>query len=388
MRPFEVDWWPNGIICGAGTVGNLAQALSDLGKERALLICGPSIGASKVATKVKEILTGRLVGVFSEVEMHAPIPVLEKVAGVARTLEADVVVSLGGGSAIDSAKGACLLERVGLDYGQYALEPGRPRGAQSMPPLRLAHIAIPTTTGSGSEVTPTCGLLDPALGHKRIFRSERLIPDLAILDPEMATETPVRLTACSGMTAVARCVESLYGGRRNPFRSALALYALGFLKRSLPKSIMAPSDLEARMECLVGAAMSAVAANVNTSAVHAIGHIVGGRYGLQHGIAHAILLPSAMRVMLPQIADEQKSVLFALGGSLDSLTADQSGARAADIVAALVAELPMPKQLREVGVEESALEDIAEHASNDPILLGSGANLTSDVILSLLISAY
>jgi alcohol dehydrogenase class IV len=384
MLTFDIDWWPKRVICGHGSVQRLRQLAQQLGRGRALIVCGKSVAASKSLIAVKEQLGEMLAGIFPDIEMHAPLPILERGAAMAREAAADLVVSVGGGSAIDSGKGICLIHRVGKEYASYAL----PGSAAPMPELKLAHIAIPTTTGSGSEVTPTCGLRDPAMGHKRIFRDERLIPDVAILDPEMAAGTPAKLTACSGMTAVARCIEALYSGRRNPFRSALALHGLELLVRYLPESVTAPHNLKARANCLVASAMSAVAANVNTSAVHAIGHVVGGRYSLQHGIAHAILLSGGMRVMLPLAGEEQKQVLRTFGEASEKLTADAAGRQASELMRQFVSGLPVPQRLREVGVEHRALASLAEQASHDPILRSSGGNLSADSIRDLLEQAY
>ena len=390
MRPFEIDWWPKRVISGAGSVAHLPAQIEAMGKTRVVLLCGRSIKSSSAAAKVEKVLGKSLVGVFPELEMHAPIPVLERAVDYVRSVGGDVLISLGGGSAIDSVKGVRLLEQVGSDFDCHALKSGEAgrREDIAMPPIRLPQIAIPTTTGSGSELTPTCGLRDPSSGHKLIFRNERLIPELAILDPEMAVEASPSLTAYSSMTAVARSVEALYGGRRSPFRSALSLQALSLLTRSLTRSVERPDDLEARADCLVGSALSAIAANVNTSAVHAIGHILGGRYKLQHGAPHAMLLPSAMRIMLPSIGNEQKAVLFALGASPEGLAPDEAGRRAATIMQALVASLPIPKRLSDVKIAQTDLPEIAAQASRDPIFLRSGADLSGEQILDLLQSAY
>lgn len=391
MRSFEIDWWPKRVISGQGSAETIREVAGELGRKRALIVCGKSVAASACFLAIKERLADLFAGAFPSVEMHAPLPVLEKGAALARELRVDLLVSIGGGSAIDSGKGICLIHRVGENYRSYALGSRSPSGADrapTMPQPYLAHIAIPTTTGSGSEITPTCGLRDPARGQKTIFRNECLIPDVAILDPQMATGCPATLTACSGMTAVARCVEALYSGRRNPFRSALALRALGMLTQHLPASITSPNDLEARANCLVASAMSAVAANVNTSTVHAVGHVVGGQYELQHGVPHAILLPGGMRIMLPLIGDEQKLVLQALGEAPGQMMADQAGRRASELMKRFVSRLPMPQWLREVGIEQAALASLAEHASHDPILHSSGGNVSAETIRGMLEQAY
>jgi alcohol dehydrogenase class IV len=383
-RRFEIDWWPNRIVFESGAVDRLGSILEQVGRRRAFVVCGRSLAAGDVLHRVKAALGGACAGVFTEIEMHAPLPVLERGVEAAGSADADCIVSLGGGSAIDSGKGIALIDTVGLDYRSFALSPNGKR----IPQLRMAHIAIPTTTGSGSEVAPTCGLRDPQSARKVVFRDTRLIPSVAILDPQVTLDTPARLTAASGITAVARCVESLYSGRRNPIHSGIALHALRMLIAALPRSIEAPRDIAARSQCLIAAAMSAISANANVSAVHAIGHIVGGRYGLQHGIAHAILLAPTMRLMLPSIGSVQIPLLEALACSSTGMNDDEAGQRAADIVASFVAELLLPARLRDAGVPQADISALAEHAAHDPIMLASGAPIETDKIAALLRSAW
>ena len=374
---------------GQGAAGRLQELLGQIGRRRAMIVCGRSVGAGSLHTSAVRALGDTYAGSFTSLEMHAPLPVLEAAAEQVRRLDADTIVSIGGGSAIDSAKGIGLIDAAGAAWKECALnsEAARLGRRRAVPRRRLAHIAVPTTTGSGSEVAPTCGLRDPQRGTKLIFRDSHLIPDIALLDPELTVDTPARLTAASGMTAVARAVEQLYSGRRNPVHAALGLDALRMLAVSLPRSIEQPRDIEARSQCQVAAAMSAIAANVNVSAVHAVGHVVGGKHGLQHGIAHAILLAPAMRLMLPAVGEQQRLVLAALGGEAAAGSGDDAGRLAADRIAGLVAGLPLPARLSEVGVKEDELAAIAEHASHDPIMLTAAAPASAAQILALLRSA-
>lgn len=389
MRPFEIDWWPNRIVCENGAVRRLAELVAGLGRRRAFVICGKSIAAGPDYGRVVAGLGERFAGAFQCLEMHAPLPVLEAAAAAARQDNADCVVSIGGGSAIDSGKALALIDAAGADWRDCSLngEAAQSGARKPVPAPRLAHIAVPTTTGSGSEVAPTFGLRDPALGRKLIFRDSGMIPTIALLDPEMTLAAGGRLTAASGMTAVARSIEALYSGRRNPFYAGLALEALRMLATALPRTVEHPDDIAARAQCQIAAAMSAIAANVNVSAVHAVGHVVGGKYGLQHGIAHAILLAPAMRLMLPALGDQQRNVLAALGGNPDGRAGSEAGRDAAVRMAALVASLPLPQRLTEVGVQESDLPPIAEHASQDPIMLTAAAPASAAQILTLLKSA-
>src|SRR5262249_13775109 len=185
-----------------------------------------------------------------------------------------------------------------------------------LPPRRLPPPPVPPTAASGPAVLPPAACRDPQSRRKLLFWDHTLVPAATVLDPEMAVHTPPALTAATGMTAMARAIESLYSGKRHPMSSALALHAVRLLRDALPRSIEAPRDLEARAACQMACTMAGMAAiNAMVSVVHAIGHIVGGRYGLQHGVSHTILLAPAMRLLLPVIGHEQALLVDALGGS-------------------------------------------------------------------------
>jgi alcohol dehydrogenase class IV len=198
-----------------------------------------------------------------------------------------------------------------------------------------------------------------------LFWDDALTPAVALLDPEMTVQTGAFLTAASGMTAVARCVEALYSADRNALSEGLALHALRLLSRSLPVTVENPTDLAARADCQIACAMSGIASmNAMVSLVHALGHIFGGRYALQHGVSHTILLPSAMRSLLPVIGERQKLVLEAMGGT-PRHSADAAGAAAADLLDAMIARLPLKRRLRDIGVAAEDLPKIAAASTSD-----------------------
>jgi alcohol dehydrogenase class IV len=188
-----------------------------------------------------------------------------------------------------------------------------------------------------------------------------MTPDATVLDPEMAVHAGPELSAATGMTAMARCIESLYSADRQPITTGLALHGARLLRRSLPRSVESPGDLAARADCQLACVMSGVAGiNSMVCLVHAIGHVVGGRYGLQHGISHAMLLAPAMRRLLPAIGEDQRYVLAAMTDTPEALDPDAAGAQAADLLQAMFETLPLPRRLSDVGV---AAEDIPEIAA-------------------------
>jgi alcohol dehydrogenase class IV len=310
--------------------------------------------------------------------------------GVYRDSGADALVTVGGGSAIDAGKAIQIMLATGGDLARYAIRyaPGGAMEKQALPQRTVPHVAVPTTAGSASDVMPTAASRDPQSRKKLLFWDDDLTPSATVLDPEMAVHTPPALTAATGMTAMARAVETLYSGFRHPISTGLALHAVRLLREALPRAVAEPHDLDARAACQMACTMSGMAAiNAMVSVVHAIGHIVGGRYGLQHGISHSILLAPAMRFLLPTIGKDQSLLLEALGGEpyeKPFATPDEHGAECAERIAAFVGALPLPHRLRDVGVTEAELPEIAHLTMSDYMMANLPRPMAEHEVLALL----
>jgi alcohol dehydrogenase class IV len=371
-------------------MGMLPKLLAGLGASRAFVVCGKTAAGGPLLKRVLAVLGERCAGVFNEVSAHTPLPMVERALAALRAARADAIISVGGGSAIDAGKGLALLGMATGPLDLYRVRYGSEgeMAQERLPRSGVPHIAIPTTSGSASEVMPTSAIRDIVQLKKLLFWDDALIPQAVILDPEMAIHTGPFLSASAGMTAVARCVESLYSASRNPVTDGLALHALRLLYRNLPVVVDRPDDLDARFACQVACAMSGIAAiNSMVSIVHALGHIVGGKYGLQHGVFHSILLAPAMRQMLPVIGGTQHLVLDALGGG-EAATADEAGAAAADRVQALVSRLPLKSKLRELGITAEEISDIAAQGSHDYMMANLPRPMSVPDIEALLRKAW
>jgi alcohol dehydrogenase class IV len=354
------------------------------------VICGKTISEGPVFERIKNLLGPAFAGAFTDVKMHSPLPDLTALIGRIKDCEADALISVGGGSAIDAAKGASLLLASGGDLDRYAIDYASAGMKRDLLPKRsIAHVSIPTTAGSASEVMPTAGIRDPEKRKKMLFWDDLLIPESVILDPYVGTFANARLTSMSGMTAVARCIESLYSKDRHPVSTALSLHALRLLNRALPQAANDPNNLQARSDAQYACFMSGTAAiNAMVSLVHAVGHAVGGRLALQHGISHAILLAPSMRVLMSVIGDDQKLVLDALGHNPYGMSADAAGAAAADAIEALVEKLPIPKRLRELNLTEADLVDIALHTEHEYMMANLPRPVSTAEVLALLKSCW
>src|SRR5438094_5858212 len=337
------------------SVGAEAEALG----ERVLFVCTPSLKSSTHAARVRASLGRRLVAEFTDVAPHVPRESVEAARALAAEKQADVVVAMGGGSAIGVGKGIALGERVSL-------------------------IAIPTTY-AGSEMTPVVGITDRADGRKRVQRHPAVLPRLAIYDPEVTLDLPAPLTASTGMNALAHCVEACYARDLNPVVRSVALEGLRHIARSLPLCVAAGDDIEAREDLLLGAYLAGFSiANATMALHHGLCHVLGGRTGIAHGVVNAILLPHVMAFNTDAVPDAMSAIADAM----------DAGARTRDIgaapraVAALVATLPVPKRLREAGVSEDMLASLAAEAAANQTIKANPKPVTEADLAQLLRSAW
>ncbi len=375
-----IENWPKRVRFGPGSVAELPNLMAGLGVNRALVVCGRTVAGGDMLARVAGALGDRCAAVYDRVTAHTPVDKVREAAARLEAVGADTVISVGGGSAIDAGKGIALERAAGHALESFAIEfAAQAMKRPALPDPGIRHIAVPTTAGSASDVMPTAGIRDPAAGIKLLFWDHRLVPDATVLDPEMAVYAGPELSAATGVTALARAIESLYSTDRNPVSTGLAVHAIRLLGRALPRVIEAPGDLAARADCQMACLMSGTAAiNAMASVVHAIGHVVGGRYALQHGISHAILLAPAMRVLLPAIGDDRDIVMEALGARADP----------AEGIAALIARLPLPRRLRDVGVEHDHLGEIAAATMDDYMMAYLPAPMTEHDVLGLLKEAF
>ena len=385
MTQGDIRDWPKRVCFGPGSVRKLPHLLSDLQSQRAVVLCGATVAKGEMLARVRAALGDRCVGIFDGVQAHTPFEDVQAATKLVQQREADVIISVGGGSAIDAGKGVVLYLATGGDFGPYAIDfgaKGMARAALGTAPIR--HIAIPTTAGSASDVMPTAGIRDPQRLKKMLFWDERLVPDATILDPEMAVFADAKLTAATGMTAMARAIECLYSKHRHPISTGLALHAARLLRTALPRSVTHPNDLEARADCQMAALMSGTASiNAMVSIVHAIGHVIGPRFHLQHGVSHAMLLAPALRRLLPAIGRDARYVLEALDCPINGSFDDAAAA-----LRALLNQLPLPQRLRDVGVKCEDIAEIARGTMSDYMMANLAAPMSQVDVESMLREAW
>ena len=265
MKGFVYNAHAGRVVFGVGAIAHLGREIDALGARRALVLSTP--GQRQGAERIAEMLGARAAGIFDRAAMHVPVPIAREARDLARRLDADCAVAVGGGSTTGLAKAI-------------ALESGLP------------ILAIPTTY-AGSEMTPIYGLTEG--GQKKTGRDLMVLPRTVIYDPELTLGLPVALSVTSGINAIAHAAEGLYAQDGNPIMDLMAEEGIASMARALPAIRANPRDLEARSQALYGAWLcGTVLGSVGMALHHKLCHTLGGSFNLSHAETHTIVLPHAL----------------------------------------------------------------------------------------------
>lgn len=381
----------NRFIWGAGSVADLADAVSEHDVERAMIVCGRNVGSNElVMSAVTDALGDRLVATYDGARSDTPLETVE--AGVQRkhATKADALVGVGGGSAIDTAKAISVLAAEGSDDLQSLATRTTAAGTKHVPDLSepKAPVFSVTTTLSAAEVGQGFGVTDPDAGQKVVIVDEQVRPKACIYDPELAATTPSSVIASTGMNALDHSVEVLYSDPRadNPFYRATATRAIELLVENLPAAVT-EDDLEALEAVLVGAAMSGLGAAGGLGVNHGINHALCARHPVSHGDGNSILLPHGIRFNFEAVPERVVDVGAAMGVDTD---APASAVRDAvvDRIGDLQRTLGVPRRLRDVGVDRDDFEAMAEVAATDHNMATNPREVTADDIVDILEAAW
>jgi alcohol dehydrogenase class IV len=332
------------VVSGPGTIVRLPAELDRRTRSRAVVVTGRTLSRSALLTQVTSALGSRCVAVFSETRQHVPSQTARALTALLREVDADSIVSFGGGTPIDTAKAAvhAVLKATG------AVE-------------ALTHIAVPTTLSAG-EFTAIAGITDERTLIKRAVADPRLVPCVVITDPLLTLETPDWLWAASGIRAFDHAVESIYSARHHPFGDALATRALALLLQHLPGSVRCgePERVAHRGHCQLAAWLAVTGiANAGFGLSHAFGHQIGPRWDVPHGVTSCVMLPHVMRFMAGVAPERFGPIAEGLGVPFDA-SAPHAGALAcAEAVGAFIGALELPRRLRDAGVPAGRAGEIS-----------------------------
>jgi alcohol dehydrogenase class IV len=363
MTPFTFNTTPS-ISFGAGVLGNLGALAKARFAGRALIVTDPGIVNTGILARALAILevAGVETTVFSDVVADPPTEIIARATEAA--LGAAGVIGLGGGSSLDTAKLVALLA-VGKEKLADVFGVGNARGP------RLPLILIPTTAGTGSEVTPI-SIVTTGENEKMGVVSPVILPDVALLDPELTLGLPAPVTAATGIDAMVHAIEAFASAspNNNPLSRALARQALTLLGGAILKAVRDGGDITARAHMLLGSMLAGQAfANSPVAAVHALAYPLGGHFHIPHGLSNALVLAHVLRfnaVTAPGVYADIAPHAF------PELAAQQGQARAAafcDALQNLSRRCGLPQRLRDAGVPEDILPRLASDAMNQKRLL-------------------
>jgi alcohol dehydrogenase len=382
---------PVKIISGENALDSLGYELNQLGAKRPLIVSDRGVAAAGLVTLVKEALNkaGILSDIlFDQVPPDSSPQVVDQAAGMFREHHCDSIVSVGGGSVIDTGKAVNIVVTEGVDsLAELA-------GVKLRKPMR-PFIAIPTTSGTGSEVTYAAMIRDAAQNKKLLFASFLLFPKTAILDPRMTVSLPPLVTAATAMDAMTHAIEACICKPRNPFSNAHSMEAIKLIRKYLPLVLDNGDDREARFylanaACMAGAAFS----NAGVGLIHALGHALGGVCQVPHGIAMNILLPYGLEYNLPAVGEIIGELLLPLAGPekyIETPAKDrpqQTIASLREIKDDLYKTTMLPRTLTEAGVEKAAFDEIAQKAVKDPALSLNPLSVSYEDAFEILNEAY
>lgn len=355
-----VFWSPTKIVFGENTALEVAIEVENLKCKKVLIVTDKDLAKNtNIPEKIRKALGNLCVGIFSDVEPDSGLHIVNRGAKLGKELAADCLVSVGGGSAIDTAKGMAILLKEGGKLQDYA-------GFQVLTRPQTPHIVIPTTAGTGSEVTYIAVIKDHDQGRKLLFGDYNILPNVAILDPKMTEGLPPGLTAATGMDAMCHAIEAIHSLQREPVADGMAFHAIRLIKEFLPRAVNDGRDMTARGQMLIAANMAGAAfSNAQVGIVHALAHTVGARFKVHHGLANSILLPPCLRYNADACGDVYLNILSAMGVNIERVSQDEAGYVLADTITDFTKRLGLPQRLRDVGVPQEGLMECSEIALSD-----------------------
>ncbi len=345
------------ILVERGGSANLAKRIQERGGQSALIVTDPGVLSAGLLNKAlpqfKEI--GLPVQIFSDVQADPPVSVIDAAIKVAQECKADFIVGFGGGSSMDVAKLVALLapgkEKLTDVYGV-----GMAKGP------RLPLILVPTTAGTGSEVT-TISIVTVSESEKKGVVSPQLLPDIALLDAELTLGLPAHVTAATGIDAMVHAIEAFTTKRlKNPVSDCLAKEALRLLAANLHKAVNSGSDIVARENMLLGACLAGMAfTNAPVAGVHALAYPIGARFHVPHGLSNSLMLGPVMRFNLDAVHPMYAELGNIIKPGLQGSTKEQA-AQLSDYLGGLAGELGLPQRLLEVGITANDINQLASDA--------------------------
>jgi alcohol dehydrogenase len=361
------------VTFGTGAISGLGDLVRSTGARKFVLIADAALEELGIVESVMGNLNAAGLNgkVFTGVEPEPYLDNAEQSAALGREIAAQVVIGMGGGSAMDTAKAAAVLMTNDGKAQDYV-------GLNLVPKPGVPTIMVPTTAGTGSEVTFTAVFTNRETKAKGGINSEYMFPDKALLDPALTAPLPPEVTASTGMDALTHAIESVTSLSCSVFTEALAFAAIRLIAQSLRRAVFHPDDMSAREQMLYGSLLGGMAlADAGVGAAHALAYPLGGLYRVPHGLANAMLIPHVMEFNLPAAPEQFAMIARSMGEPVDGVPPRTAGAVAVEAVAALCEDIGIPSSLTDLGIPRSDIPNLVQGAlkvtrpvENNPRRLG------------------
>ncbi len=347
---------PTELFVGRGSSKQTGEKLKGLGGTRVILITDNGVLQAGILSGIEESIKSAELPyvIFHEVEPEPTIQGVEAATRMLKEFSADIVLGIGGGSSMDTAKAVAAMavnEGKIFDYVGFGLVKKQP----------LPIVAVPTTAGTGSEATFWSVLADKTNDIKASVGGWNIMPVLAIVDPELTLSLPPRVTAATGMDALCHAMESYVAKSTQPISEGMSIRAMEMIARSLRRAVNRGDDIEAREDMLVGSLVAALAFNVTRLGLsHALAIPFGAHFHIPHGVINAILLPWVMEYNLPAATEKYITIAKIFGENVDGLAPCDGAKKAVDAVKKLLSDIGLTEGLKDWKVTEGDLEKIAK----------------------------
>ncbi len=358
---------PTKVVYQVGIATDLKPELDIIGKTKYFIISDHIIADLGLVDKVEAGLAEagfEAVGRFLDVAQDARLNDVKKCADLVKASGAEGIISIGGGSVIDTAKAVNIMFSAGGDLVEdYS-------GAHTLTRPLNPHIVIPTTAGTGSEVTMVAVIYDEDNKEKLVFPDKYLLPNLAVLDPEMTLSLPPKMTAATGMDALTHAMEAYVGIQASPVSDVFAVGAIDLIMKNLVRAVEQGDDIEARGGMLIAATMAGISfTHSMCGVIHGMAHAVGAHFRVPHGVANGIFLPHGMEFNFEFIYEKLARLAPVMGEPAEGVAPEDAARNVIAAVRRLTSRLnelgALPIRLRDVGVPEDSLPLIAESALMD-----------------------
>lgn len=367
---------PQTILFGSGSLANLPTVMEELGAKKLLIISGRHLRKMGVVNQVMDMVAakGLSYAAYTDVSPNPTVQMVEDAATLYRQSGTSCILALGGGSPMDVAKAVAVVVTYGGTITDY-------EGSDTVPGPIAPVIAIPTTAGTGSEVTAASVITDPARNYKLTVFTKRIIPEYAILDPDLLATMPSSVAAATGVDAMIHALEAYLSLAATPFTDAMAEKALELIGPNLRRFVANRQDSEAAASMLLGSMFAGLAFTwARTGDVHAMSHPVSAYFHVAHGVANAILLPVVLEYNLLADRGRYEKIYHYIRkgtGSITEFTPDML----VQEVRQLLADLSIPQHLAEVGMREDMIAQMAADAmKSGNIPVNPRQTTTEDII--------